>query len=114
MSKTKLKQGIPKEYQFVGDWVRSCLQEICKSLESANATLKEVEKIGESHEQMKRLCQALSSDEYGNALHRSVETALRMRLEECKMFRQNLEHLFHLYHHLDDKVQGKQRSLQNA
>ena len=82
---------------------------MCRSIQNADVTVDELHKIQESNEQMKRLCQAMSSGQSGNTLHRSVMEAVNMRVQEYQYLMCNVETLTHVCRHIqrvNDEVQG--------
>ena len=82
---------------------------MCDKLNEGEITIGELKKIRDCHDQMKRLCSAVSSDKAGNGLYNSVETAVIMRLEEWEAYERRSKLLSNLCHHLhsvDISIQG--------
>ena len=111
-SKSKLKEGLPRECQFACLCALSKLQEICGQIQNGNITVEELHKIKSSQGQMKRLCAAAAhQDEQTELAFNAVSGALHQRLEEFQTFERNKDCLFHLCNHLHGDIQGNYCSL---
>lgn len=109
MSKPILQKGIPDEYHFAGVCAQSCLEGMCEKLQTGEITIEDLQKVRKNHDQMKRLCLAVSSGGERKVLYNSVEIAVEKRLEECAAFNVRHEVLSHLCHHIrsvNDKTRG--------
>ena len=107
VSKPVLQQGIPHQYDMAGICAQSCLEGKCDQLQSGEVNIADLWKVNRNREQMQRLCVAVSSSEEGSSLYRSVETAVRKRLEEYEAVKRRKEVLSHLSRHIYfEEVQG--------
>ena len=92
---------------MAGMCARSCLEGTCDQLQSGKVNIADLRKVKKNREQMQRLCVAVSSGEVGSSLYRSVETAVRKRLEEYEAVKRRKEVLSHLSRHIYfEEVQG--------
>ncbi len=86
------------------------LEEICRQIHTGDITMKELQKIGECMEQMKRLCQAASKEgdkvEKGQLSSKVIEKALLSRMKEFELFEGHRGQLSHLCDQIPDFVQG--------
>ena len=112
MSKPVLKEGIPKEYDIAGTCAQSCLERMCDKLQSGEINIEDLQKVSKHPKQMQRLCLAISSSKDGRYLYKSVEAAVKKRLEEHGAVKRHREVIRHLYHQIhSDKVQGMSYSI---
>jgi hypothetical protein len=88
---------------------QSCLEALCDKLLSGEVNMEDLKKVDENQDQMQRLCRAVSSSEEGSSLYRSVEAAVKKRVEEYKAVeyrRQVLSDLHRRIHSVAKEVQG--------
>ena len=108
VSKPVLQQGIPEEYHLAGVCAQSCLEIMCDKLLSGKVNIEDLQKLSKDQEQMQRLCVAVSSGKYGRYSYKSVETAVKKRLEEHRAVKRRKEILSHLCRHIySEQVQGR-------
>lgn len=107
VSKPIIRQGIPKEYDIAGRYAQNCLERMFDKLQSGEVSIKDLQKVSQHPMQMRQLYSAISSGRDGRYSYKSVDTAIKKRLEEytvVKRHRKLIGHLFHLLY--CDKVQG--------
>ena len=111
-SKSKLKEGLPRECQFACLCALNKLQDIYGQIQNGNVTIKELHNIKSNKGQMKRLCAAATHQDNQTELAFAC-SALHQRLEEFQTFERNRDCLFHLCNELHgDDIQGNYYSLQ--
>ena len=92
---------------MAGICAQSCLEGMCDKLQSGEINIEDLKKVNKNQEQMQRLCLAISSSKNGRYSYRSVETAVKKRLEEYTAVKRRKEVLSHLYRQMhSDKVRG--------
>ena len=92
---------------MAGMCARSCLEAMCDKLQSGEINIEDLKKVNKNQDQMQRLCKAVSSSEEGSYLYRTVETAVKKRLEEYTAVKRRKEVLSHVSRQIhSDKVQG--------
>ena len=107
VSKPVLQQGIPEEYHLAGVCAQSRLETMCDKLQSGEVNIEDLKKLSNNQEQMQRLCVAVSSSKDGWYSYKSVETAIKKRLEEHRAVKRRKEVLSQLCRHIySEQVQG--------
>ena len=94
---------------MAGMCAQSCLETMCDKLQSGEVNIEDLQKVSNNPEQMQRLCIAVSSSKDGRYSYRSVETAVKKRLEEYRAVKRRREVISHLYrqiHPVAASVQG--------
>lgn len=82
---------------------------MCDKLQSGEINMEDLKKVDKNQDQMRRLCKAVSSSEEGSSLYRSVEVAVKKRVEEYKAVeyrRKVLTDLHRRIHSVAKEVQG--------
>ena len=80
---------------------------MCDKLQRGEINIEDLQKVSKNPKQMERLCLAISSSEYGRYSYRSVEAAVKKRLEEYRAVKERKRVINHLYLQIhSDKVQG--------
>jgi hypothetical protein len=109
VSKPILQQGIPEEYNLAGICAQSCLEGVCDKLQSGEVNIEDLQKVDTNREQMQRLCVAVSSNKDGRYSFKSVETAIKKRVEEYRAVKRRREVVSHLCRQIlpiADNMQG--------
>ena len=113
-SKSKLKEGLPRECQIACLCALSKFQEVSGQVQSGDITVKQLHKIESNQEQMKRLCDAATpQDKETDLTYNTVSHALQQRLEEFQTFERNKGHLLHLCSQLHGAIQGNYDNVAN-
>jgi hypothetical protein len=82
---------------------------MCDKLQSGKISMEDLKKVNKNQDQMQRLCKAVSSSKEGSDLYRTVEAAVKKRVEEYKAVecrRKVLSDLHRQIHSIAKKVQG--------
>ena len=93
---------------MAGICAQSCLEIMCDKLQNGEVNIEDLRKLSNNQEEMQRLCIAVSSSKDGWYSYKSVETAVKKRLEEHRAVKRRKEVLSHLCRHIySEQVQGR-------
>ena len=111
VSKPALQEGIPESYHLAGVCAQSCLESKCDELLSGEITYQDLKMIEKHLEKMMQLCVALSRHEEEKPLHKAIEDAVQLRLEEYEVVKNCHQQYDHLVRYVQSanigKVQGE-------
>ena len=107
VSKPALQEGIPKAYHLAGVCAQSCLESKCEELLNGEITFQDLKMIENNLKKMKQLCVALSRHEEEKPLHKSIEVAVQMRLEEYEVVKNCHQQYDHLVRYIQSSKIGK-------
>ena len=108
---SKAKNGLPDNCLIACSCAFFKLEEILGHIHDGSITVHQLQMIHGSDEQMKRLCNAMPVEAQKSLQGVELHTALNQKLDEYRMFSQQLECLNHLCHTIDPEICGKRNPL---
>ena len=104
---SKAREGLPDKCLLACSCAISKMEAILMHIHDGSITVHQLKLIRDGVEQMKRLCNAMPVEAQKSLQGFELHTALKQRLDEYRMFSQQLECMQHLCHAIDPEICGK-------
>lgn len=102
---SKAKDGLPDNCKVACSCAISLLELVSQQLKHGDITVNELEKIEKNIEQMERLCDSVQTKSRTFVKGR-VQTFVKHRLEEFRIFQEQLGHIQHVCLLVTPRVKG--------
>ena len=104
---SKAKDGLPQTCKHACSYAISLLDEVSRQIRQGDITFRELKKIHSNLQQITRLYRSVLKDTEPSPESGSINSFVKMRLEEFQVFQEELGHLQHLCHVIPHAVIGK-------